>query len=183
VSGGSKLFKYYTSGNYYDQEGTVVNSGMKRSTFRSNFSSQLLPFLKLTAIANVNQNSYVNSNAEGGSGGHGSGSLQSALTYPSYLPVRGENGAATIYQNFPNPADMMKISDNTKSNGYYLNFATDLDIIENMLKGRLIYGINKDNTNRNLYIPSDIYFFQMYKSRGHLGYAERQNQTMEATLT
>lgn len=183
VTGGSKLLKYYMSGNYYDQEGTVVNSGMKRYTLRSNVAAQLLPFLKLTAIANINQNNYTNSSAEGGSGGHGSGSLQSALTYPSYLPVKDANGAPTIYQNFPNPADMVKVSDLTKSNGYYLNFATDVDLVRNLLKARLIYGLNKENANRNLYIPSDIYFFQMYKSRGHLGYTERQNQTMEATLT
>src|SRR5690606_33430823 len=129
------------------------------------------------------QNSYTNSNAEGGSGGHGSGSLQSALTYPSYLPVRGADGQATLYQNFPNPEDMIRLSDRTKSNGYYINFASDVDIVKDMLQARLIYGINKENANRNLYIPSDIYFFQMYKSRGHLGYIERQHQTIEATVT
>ena len=52
-----------------------------------------------------------------------------------------------------------------------------------MLSFRLMYGINKENANRNLYIPSDIYFMDMYKSRGHLGYVERRNQTMEGTLS
>lgn len=58
-----------------------------------------------------------------------------------------------------------------------------MDIIKDMLSFRLMYGINKENANRNLYIPSDIYFMDMYKSRGHLGYVERRNQTMEGTLT
>lgn len=75
------------------------------------------------------------------------------------------------------------MSDRTKTSGYYLNFAADVDIIKDMLSFRLMYGINKENANRNLYIPSDIYFMDMYKSRGHLGYVERRNQTMEGTLT
>lgn len=78
---------------------------------------------------------------------------------------------------------MIKVSDRTKTSGYYLNFAADVDIIKDMLSFRLMYGINKENANRNLYIPSDIYFMDMYKSRGHLGYVERRNQTMEGTLT
>ena len=183
LTGGAKQLKYYLSGNLYDHDGTVVNSRLKRYTLRSNVSSQILPFLKLTGILNINQNGYTNSNAEGGSGGHGSGSLQSALTYPSYLPVKDAQGQATLYQNFPNPADMVNLNDKTKSNGYYINFASDVDIVKNMLQARLVYGMNKENANRDLYIPSDIYFFQMYKSRGHLGYVERQNQTMEATVT
>lgn len=183
LSGGTKSYNYYLSGNYFNQDGTVANSGLKRYTMRSNLSAQLFPFLKLTAIANINQNYFTNSSAEGGSGGHGSGSLQSALTYPSYLPVYGADGKASIYQNFPNPAEMVKIKDNTRSNGYYLNFAADIDVIKDVLKGRVIYGLNKENTNRDLYIPSDIYFFQMYKSRGHLGYIERQHQTFESTLS
>lgn len=55
ITGGSKLLKYYLSGNYYKQEGTVENSAMERYALRTNISSQLLPFLKLTAIVNVNE--------------------------------------------------------------------------------------------------------------------------------
>ena len=45
ITGGSKLLKYYLSGNYYKQEGTVENSAMERYALRTNISSQLLPFL------------------------------------------------------------------------------------------------------------------------------------------
>lgn len=156
---------------------------MGRYALRTNISSQLLPFLKLTAIVNVNENEYTNSTSGGGGGGNGYDAIQSALTYPSYLPIRGEDGKPTLYSNYPNPAEMIKVSDRTKTSGYYLNFAADVDIIKDMLSFRLMYGINKENANRNLYIPSDIYFMDMYKSRGHLGYVERRNQTMEGTLT
>ena len=163
ITGGSKLLKYYLSGNYYKQEGTVENSAMERYALRTNISSQLLPFLKLTAIVNVNENEYTNSTSGGGGGGNGYDAIQSALTYPSYLPIRGEDGKPTLYSNYPNPAEMIKVSDRTKTSGYYLNFAADVDIIKDMLSFRLMYGINKENANRNLYIPSDIYFMDMYK--------------------
>ena len=60
---------------------------MERYALRTNISSQLLPFLKLTAIVNVNENEYTNSTSGGGGGGNGYDAIQSALTYPSYLPT------------------------------------------------------------------------------------------------
>ena len=58
---------------------------MERYALRTNISSQLLPFLKLTAIVNVNENEYTNSTSGGGGGGNGYDAIQSALTYPSYF--------------------------------------------------------------------------------------------------
>ena len=185
ITGGTKQLKYYLSGNYYNHDGTVVNSGMERYALRTNVSSQVFDFLKLTAILNVNQNNYINSSAEGGDTWSGTlvGSLHNALAYPSNLPVIGQDGRHTIYTNRPNPADMGRINDRTRTGGYYVNFAADADIIKNMLSARLMYGSNKENGRRNFYIPSDLYFFSVYKSRGHIGYSERRNETMEATLS
>jgi TonB-linked SusC/RagA family outer membrane protein len=185
ITGGSKRLKYYLSGNYYNHEGSVINSGMKRFALRTNISSQLFDFLKLTAIINVNQNNYRNSSAEGGDvwSRELAGALHTALAYPPHLPVQDADGNYTIYQNYPNPAEMSRMNDRTKSNGYYLNFAADVDIIKGMLSMRLMYGVNKENANRVLYIPSDLYFFSMRRSRGHTGYAERQNETFEATIS
>ena len=183
ITGGSKLLKYYLSGNYYKQEGTVENSAMERYALRTNISSQLLPFLKLTAIVNVNENEYTNSTSGGGGGGNGYDAIQSALTYPSYLPIRGEDGKPTLYSNYPNPAEMIKVSDRTKTSGYYLNFAADVDIIKDMLSAKLLYGVNKENGKRSAYIPKDVYWGLVRKSRGSLGYNERQYETMEGTLS
>ncbi|MDR1881336.1 MAG: SusC/RagA family TonB-linked outer membrane protein [Prevotella sp.] len=185
ISGGSKQLRYYLSGNYYNHDGTVVNSGMERFALRTNVSSQLFNFLKLTAIINVNQNNYVNSSAEGGATWSRNlvGSLHNALAYPSNLPVKGADGKHTIFTNYSNPVDMARMSDHTRTDGFYVNFAADVDIIKNILSARFMYGVNKENGNRNYYLPSDLYFFSMYKSRGHIGYSERKNETMEATVS
>jgi len=185
VSGGSELLRYYLSGNFFDQEGTVVNSGMKRHALRTNVSSQLLPFLKLTTILNISNNRYVNSNADGGgAGGVGKDALQTALAFPPHLPIYDENGNLVRYRTFANPTEMDRFRDGTKATGWYLNAAADVDIIKNMLSARFIYGINRENANRSLYIPSDLYYYEIVgRSRGHLGYIDRDNQTLEGTIS
>jgi TonB-linked SusC/RagA family outer membrane protein len=186
VNGGSKNVNYYLSGNYFMQEGTVSNSSMERFSIRSNLELQLFPFMKLTTTVNANRNNYVNSSVGGTSSGRGtqaSGSLTSALSYPSKLPIKNEKGEYTQNLNIPNGVAMKEIDDNTTTEGVYMNFIADIDLIKNTLKARLLYGNNKENTKRSVYIPSNVYFDQMYKSRGSLADDSREDQTIEATLS
>jgi len=185
VKGGSESFKYYVGGNYYKYNGTVVNSGMERFSLRTNVSAQLLPFLRFTGILNINQNSYLNSTVgadTGNQGSHGSGALQSALHYPAFMSLYDSNGEYNIYQNFPNPKAMSEINDNSATKGYFTNLTLDIDIIKKMLTFKILYGFNNESSDRSTYIPSDLYFGEMYKSRGNLAYGKRQNITLEGTL-
>lgn len=183
ITGGTDKMTYYLGGNYYNYEGSVANAGMERFTLKSNISAQLLPFLNLTSTLNINKNIYNNSSVGGMQGDHGAGALQSAMTYPPYLSPRDEDGNYSLFQNFPNPESMMNINDKTKTTGYYANISAKIDIVKDMLSANLLYGINSENGERAIYIPSDIYFYQMYKSRGNLGRNSRSNQTLEATLS
>lgn len=185
MNGGNKNINYYVSGNYYNQEGTVTNSSMERYSLRSNVDLQLFPFLKLTSTINSNRNSYDNSSVGGTSSGRGAqaaGALTSALSYPSYLPIRDEDGEYTQYLNIPNAVALQEIVDDTETEGTYLNFVADIDIIKNTLNARLLYGNNKENTKRSVYIPSYVYFDQNYNARGNLGTDSRENQTFEAMI-
>jgi TonB-linked SusC/RagA family outer membrane protein len=47
LSGGKLGSTYYISGNYYDQQGTIIGSGLKRKTIRINLDNQVKPWLKL----------------------------------------------------------------------------------------------------------------------------------------
>lgn len=186
INGGSKSVNYYVSGNYFKQSGTVSNSSMERYALRSNISFQLNSFIKLTSAVNVNRNSYNNSTIGGTSFGRGQqaeGPLTAALTYPSNLPLKDNTGIYTVFMNVPNPVAMEDILDGTTTNGTLLNFSADFDLIKDMLSAKLLYGNNLENSRRTTYIPSNIYFDQMYKSRGNLGMDNRMNQTMEATLS
>jgi TonB-linked SusC/RagA family outer membrane protein len=185
INGGTKSFNYYVSGNYYNQEGTVVNSSMERFALRTNMGLALSSAVKLTLTMNVNNNSYLNSAVGGTSDGLGpeaSGALTAALTYPPYLPVRDESGRFTSYRTIPNGVGLLNIDDRTKSYGSYINLAADISIIKEVLSARVLYGNNLESARRSTYIPSDIYFHQMYKSRGNLAENRRMNQTMEASV-
>ncbi|MGE4540813.1 MAG: SusC/RagA family TonB-linked outer membrane protein [Bacteroidales bacterium] len=186
ISGGSKNVSYYLSGNYFKQEGTVTNSSMERFSMRSNLSYQMTSFLKLSSIFNINRNKYDNSTVGGPSSGRGSqaaGALTAALMYPSYLPVKDENGEYTLFGFTPNAVSMQDIDDDTKSNGTYLNFTADFILVKDMLNAKLLYGNNNEMTNRYVFIPSYVYFDQNFQSRGSIAYDGRENQTFEATLS
>ena len=47
AQGGSETVKYYVSGNYMNQDGTLIGSSFERYGFRSNLDAQLKPWLKL----------------------------------------------------------------------------------------------------------------------------------------
>lgn len=47
VKGGTKTGKYYISGNYANQEGIIIGSGMKRFAFRTNIDSQINDKIKI----------------------------------------------------------------------------------------------------------------------------------------
>lgn len=185
LQGGTEKLSYYFSGNYYRQLGTVKNSSYERFTMRSNISAQIAKFLKFTTTINYNKNNNSNGTVGGTTNGRGSaasGSLSAALTYPSYLPIYQEDGSYSSFLAVPNAVAMLDIDDRSRSEGLNMNFTLDIDIIKDMLKAKLLYGYNKEIANRNVYIPSDVYFDQMYKSRGSLQNDSRDNSTIEATL-
>jgi len=186
ISGGTKTINYYTSGNYFLQNGTVSNSSMERFALRSNISAQLTSFLKLSSILNVNRNRHNNSMVGASSlqsGAITNGALGSAVLYPPHLPLLDYDGNYTVFQNVPNPVALEDVSDLTFANGVYLNFAADFSIIKDALSAKLLYGNNNEKARRTSYIPSNVYFRQRYEARGNVGTTEREYQTMEATLS
>lgn len=185
VSGGTQSIKYYLGLNYYNEDATVRNSNMERFALRTNVSAQLCKFIKFTTIANINQNKYRNStngSDQGNLGDQGAGALYSAESYPSYLTPYDEDGNYTQFGRVPNPVALRNILDNTNFTSWYVNFALDIDIIKNMLSFRGVYGANQDITERDSYIPSDVYFALQRKSRGNVGYAKHLNTTLEGFL-
>ena len=185
ISGGSERIQYYLGLNYYKEDATVRNSNMERFALRTNIQTKLTNFMKFTTIVNVNQNKYRNSTNGGDQGNlqnQGAGALFAAQTYPSYLTPYDENGKYTQFVNVPNPVALRTIADDTRTSAYYVNFALDIDIIKKMLTFRGVYGANHETSERDSYIPSDVYFGLQSKSRGNVGYGKRINTTLEGFL-
>ncbi|MBN2273469.1 MAG: SusC/RagA family TonB-linked outer membrane protein [Bacteroidales bacterium] len=186
INGGSEKVSYFFSGNYYHQNGILEHSDLTRYNGRLNVSFQLAKFLKLYTSINASRNFYTNSGAgeqAGGSGSQGYGMLQAALAYDPTIPVRNEDGSYSQFAIIANPVSLIDVKDNTVSSGILSTISLDIDIIPNLLKGKLLYGNNFENANRDFYIPSTVYWGQIYQSRGSLFENRRQNQTMEAILS
>lgn len=184
ISGGSRYVKYYIGANYYDQIGTVINSRMKRYTLRTNLSAQIFPFMNVTAILNINSNDFVNSNADGGgAGGVGKDALQSALMFPPNYTVYDQEGNYMRYRTTANPAEMTLYNDNTHSSGWYANITADIKLYKDILVLKGIYGLNREHSKRSLYIPTTMMWYEIAGvSRGHIGEASRDDQTIEGML-
>ena len=184
ITGGTKYVTYYIGANYYDQVGTVINSRMKRYTLRTNVSAQVFPFMKINTILNINSNDFVNSNADGGgAGGVGKDALQSALMFPPNYPVYDAEGNYMRYRSTANPAEMILYNDNTESSGWYANISADINIWKDILVLRGVYGLNREHSKRSLYIPTTMMWYEVAGvSRGHIGEAGRDDQTIEGML-
>lgn len=186
LSGGTEKVKYYLSGQYFGQDGTVVNSGMDKLTLHANIDAQVFKFLNIAGSINVNQNNYSNANVGADSGNAGAlaaSALYASLILPPNIPEKQDDGSYTIFSNIPNPSSMRSIEDKSKENGYNFNVSATANLWKDFIKAKIIYGMSHENTIRNSYIPSTVYFNLMKKSRGNVHSQGRRYQTFEGTLS
>jgi TonB-linked SusC/RagA family outer membrane protein len=187
ISGATEKVNYYFSGGFFNQKGTVENSGMKRYTGRMNLTFNLTSFLSVTTNVNYGRNEYTNSQAGAQTasvGPEGFGAVQAALAYPAYLPeYEPGSGKYTQFRIIGNPLSLLNIRDRSNNTALFASFSADIKLIPKVLTARLLYGNNTENADRNFFIPSTTYFDQLNRSRGALSTSKRQNQTMEATVS
>ena len=186
ISGGSEKVRYFFSSSYYNQTGTVKASDMRRFTGRMNLNIDLNKFLTLNTVLSLSRNNYSNPQAgwqSGGSGSQGLNALQAAIAYPSYVPVYDENEEYSLFSLTGNPVSLLDIMDKTRFQSLFANLSLDIDIIPGTLTGRLSYGNNNEYAVRDFFVPSNVFWFQLYQSRVSISEDRRQNQTMEATLS
>ncbi len=98
-SGSSDKTHYSLSGNYYDQEGIIINTGVKRGSVRLNLDHELNNWLKLAI--NLNLSRRQNTSVPVDNGYRGTGSvLSAAASAPPTLPVYDENGLPNQIEKF-----------------------------------------------------------------------------------
>ena len=187
VNGGGEKVKYYFSGGYYNEKGTVKASGLNKYTGRANLSFDLAKWVTLRTNFTGVRNSFLNTSAggqNGGSGPQGFGLLQAAIGYPAIVPFRNTTtGNLSQFGLIANPISLLDISDQTFGNSLATNLSADFKIIPNVLTGRLLYGNAFETAKREFFVPSTVYYYTTFQARGSLNYSDRNNETMEATLS
>ena len=93
-SGASEKTQYSLSGNYYGQEGILINSGVKRGSVRLNLGHDVKDWLRLNVNMNLSRRELRSVAVDNGSRGSGS-ILSAAASAPPTLPVYDENGLPT----------------------------------------------------------------------------------------
>ncbi|QWX84009.1 TonB-dependent receptor [Cellulophaga sp. HaHaR_3_176] len=159
-SGGSEKINFYTSANYFKQDGILVNSDFERLTFLSNVDAQLTDKLKmgmnLFGSRGTKNGAATQSNGSVSAGGDDVITL--ALRYAPDQAVYNEDGTYTFGNTVGDPVDnpfavATERVDETKTDIFRANFYANYDIIEN-LSFKTTFGFSTENNTRGIYQPS-----------------------------
>ena len=158
-SGSSDKTRYALSGNYFGQEGILINSGVKRGSIRLNLDHELNNWLKLTV--NMNLSRSEENSVPVNNGNRGSGSVWSAaIAAPPTLPVYDSTGLPTQiekYYNFGsadmrNPLIFAQQKTSSLSNNVLGNTTLEIKLTED-LSFKTLLGLEYANTLNDYFSP------------------------------
>lgn len=183
VSGGSSTTKYLISGNVYDQDGIVKNSGFKRYSMRANVDQDLGKYVKmglnLTASRIDNDNTQL-----GGSEHENSGIIRMALQMGPHIPVLDDDGNYSRNPRAPlqpNPASMLTIGDKGRVERMLLNTFADITPVQD-LTIRIKAGLDRGFTKRMAYLPRTTIHGELENGRGSISNFDRDDYLLEGTV-
>lgn len=153
ISGGNDKTTFLTSFNYFDQEGIIKATEMKKYAFRTNIDHNISSKLKLGLSLTLTK---VDNNRVGNS------VLKTRLTTPPNLPVKEEDGSYSFSDSqgvitFDNPIAVIndkvdKVSNfRTLDNGFF-----EWEIVRG-LKLKSSIGVDIDYTTNRYYNPTTTY--------------------------
>lgn len=163
-SGNNGKTNYYISGNYFDQQGIIINTGLKRFSGEVKINSRPAEWLKTGISLNPSYNlqKYFKNDANRSSDPIGA----ALISYP-FFPVYNTDGSLAISQqikaNTPedgalgeNPVAIMKMT--TYNRNYFRNFGNAF-LEFNLAHGlsfRTMLGGDYTTTDINYYSPSNV---------------------------
>ena len=161
-SGGTDKVNFYASGNYFDQDGIVVNSGFQRATFLSNIDAQATDKLKLglNLFGSRGNKDGVATQSDGSVTVGGDDVISLAMRFAPDKPIQDELGNFTtndaIGDEVDNPyAVATERVDETTSDNFRANVYAEYDLLEN-LSFKTTFGLSSENEKRGIYQPSTL---------------------------
>ncbi|MCL7764860.1 TonB-dependent receptor [Polaribacter sp. Z014] len=160
-SGGSDKINFYASGNYFKQDGIIVNSGFEKMTFLSNIDAQISDKLKLgmNLFGSRGTKNGVATQSDGSVTVGGDDVISLAMRFAPDLGVTDSQGVFTtnsVGDPVDNPyAVATERQDETKTDNFRINFYGNYDILEN-LAFKSTFGLSTKNATRGIYQPSSL---------------------------
>jgi len=161
-SGGSDKINFYASGNYFNQQGVILNSEFERISFLSNIDAQVTDKLKLgfNAFGSRGNKDGVPTQSTGETANGGGDDVVSLLF--RFAPDQGittANGVNTINSvgdNVDNPFAIANEGINeTKTDNYRANVYGEYEILSN-LNFKSTFGYGTINRTEGLFRPSTL---------------------------
>lgn len=193
VSGGNEITKYYVSGNYFDQQGIVINSDFKRYSVRTNIETKLSQ--AMTFGLNMAP-SYTQQNVISEGGHSNDGVITTALIAMPNFPVYNADGSFALGNQareaskysmavLENPVAVANLINN-KVNNFRLLGGAYLDI--KLLKGLTVktyFGADYFASTEDYFRPSVLGVYRVAppsQATGKSGTANNINYVSENTL-
>ncbi|WP_341225038.1 TonB-dependent receptor [uncultured Arcticibacterium sp.] len=161
-SGGSDKMNFYASGNYFNQDGIVVNSGFERATFLTNIDAQATKKLKLgvNLFGSRGNKDGVTTQSDGSVTVGGDDVISLAMRFAPDKSVQDANGNFTtndaIGDEVDNPFAVATARvDETTINNFRSNVYANYDILDN-LTFKTTLGLSSQNLTRGVYQPSTL---------------------------
>jgi len=157
-TGSSDKTKYSLSGNYYDQEGIIISSGVKRGSVRLNLDHEMKSWLTMGVNLQLSRRERFSVNSDNGF--RGTGILSAAASAPPTLPVYNEDGLPyQIEQEYNfgsadmrNPLIYASSKNRTFTNSVLGNTTFDIKLTSD-LKFRTLLGLQYEYDLGDYYTP------------------------------
>ncbi|MEI6948398.1 TonB-dependent receptor [Paraflavisolibacter sp. H34] len=178
LSGGTAKTRYSVSGNYFDQDGIIRNTGFKRVSGRANLDVNATERLKFSASLTASQ-----SDADVAP----TGIVAGLLTMPSTATIYDPNGGYTLrnpFENiFSNPIAVLNEQKNQTATTRLLGTTSGEYTLLKGLELKVLLGVDLNNGKEVSYIPSTIYEGSSTKGSSSIGILNSSSWLNENTLT
>jgi len=181
VNGGTDKTKYYFSYNYYDNQGILKQSGLKRHNLRLNLDQEFSRIFKAGikfSYSNVNANS-----TSVGTGGNGDNMIMRLIDYAPDIAVMDENGNYNKSYNklYTNPVSYCEIEDKTTTERVFIAPSFDLKLMDGLtLRG--VGGYDTQTSVRKFFIPKHANNVNAQEGMASLGQSKVVNASIESYL-
>jgi TonB-linked SusC/RagA family outer membrane protein len=164
INGGTDNTQYAIAGNYFSQEGIVLNSDFQRGSLRANLDSQISDWIKVETSLTASRTFSNLTNSE--SDGSSNGVINGAIAIPPTMPVYNDDGTFTTLNQTPfgvtsgTPySSALLAKDQSVIDRVLANISLRFDLVR-LLKGlafEMRGGTDYSNAFRDIYYPSTIY--------------------------
>jgi len=165
INGGSENTQFAITGNFFGQEGIVINSDLNRASLRANIDTKLSSWVSVQTSLTASR-TFSNVAFSEGDGAQGGGVINGALAIPSTMYVYNEDGSFSTMNQTPygvttgNPYALAKLAkDYSTIDRVMANVAVkfNLDMITKGLGLEIRGGTDYSNAFRDTYFPSTVF--------------------------